>query len=305
MSLSEKTYYREIASSIFKTSTPDIKKFLKEDLILPLSEIENLIIGTGVGIKDDKFVIKIFAQEPEYLNLKGLANNFETSIENFVIDKIGKVKPYTHVGASCSHHNIGAGTLGCFVEDTSKNEKYLLSNYHVLVDNNNGIGDLILSPSPNDNGQIPTNVIAKLHSFCPIDYSNPNIMDAAIAELLDNSYSYNNYHQPIGLIKHHTDAILNQDVKKVGRTTGLTNGKVDTIDVSIKVWYNGKPADFEDQIKIIGNNNKVFSQGGDSGSLIINDNNEAVGLLFAGDMYGNTFACPIDPILNYFKVSLI
>jgi len=66
-------------------------------------------------------------------------------------------------------------------------------------------------------------------------------------------------------------------VKKSGRTTGLTQGDVIATDGVVNVGYGETIAVFEDQIIT-----NAVCGGGDSGSAVLNENNKAVGLLFAG-----------------------
>jgi hypothetical protein len=90
---------------------------------------------------------------------------------------------------------------------------------------------------------------------------------------------------------------------KMGRTTGLTYGTVQSTNVTIKVDFDGQTAVFTDQIYIKGNAGD-FLQAGDSGSLLVTkDGAHPVGLLFAGGE-GSAFANPIKPILDYFGVTL-
>ena len=91
-------------------------------------------------------------------------------------------------------------------------------------------------------------------------------------------------------------AAVGMRVRKYGRTTGQTNGRIDAINGIVNVNYgatNGV-ARFVNQIIIKPGN---FSAGGDSGSLIVvqkgGDARKPVGLLFAGG-FGITVANPID-----------
>ena len=83
------------------------------------------------------------------------------------------------------------------------------------------------------------------------------------------------------------------------------NGRVIDVSASIRVNYGAAGvANFRDQITIRGNN-MIFSQGGDSGSLIWTwDARRApVGLLFAGGG-GTTFANRIGDVLNALDVNI-
>ena len=67
-------------------------------------------------------------------------------------------------------------------------------------------------------------------------------------------------------------------VKKTGRTTNFTTGRITAVNATIDVGYGGgKVARFKDQIVTTN-----MSAGGDSGSLVLTLDNVAVGLLFAG-----------------------
>ncbi len=76
------------------------------------------------------------------------------------------------------------------------------------------------------------------------------------------------------------------------------------VAADIRVRFGQQLADFEDQIAIQGVND-LFSQGGDSGSLIVDAmTRRPVALLFAGG--GNqTFASPIDRVLSRFEIDIL
>ena len=77
-----------------------------------------------------------------------------------------------------------------------------------------------------------------------------------------------------------TNPKVGHPLVKSGRTTSITNDEIIAMDVDIDVDYypEGGIARFTDQI-LAGN----MSQGGDSGSLVLNrDTSKIVGLLFAG-----------------------
>lgn len=97
---------------------------------------------------------------------------------------------------------------------------------------------------------------------------------------------------------------LGMRVRKYGRTTQYTEGVVTLINATIDVAYNtlaGKrTARFVGQVMTSG-----MSQGGDSGSLIVDVNSQnAVGLLFAGSGTATIFT-PIDRVLNKLGVTIV
>ena len=215
-------------------------------------------------------------------------------------------------GVSIGHKDITAGTLGCLVK---KNDQiFILSNNHVLANSNQAeIGDPILQPGPYDGGSYPDDHIANLEDFVPINIIGlpsecpfatgaagflngiaklfgssvkiqaidqqaiENLVDAAIARPL-NPEDVSDEILEIGTIQGSAEAELGMAIKKSGRTTGLTTGVVEQVDVSANVQYGeGKIALFTDQLMA-----GAMSQGGDSGSAVLDDANRLVGLLFAG-----------------------
>ncbi|HIE12525.1 MAG TPA: hypothetical protein EYP63_03720 [Desulfotomaculum sp.] len=86
-------------------------------------------------------------------------------------------------------------------------------------------------------------------------------------------------------------------VQKVGRTTGLTAGTVQYVDVTSSVDIgDNQEAVFEEQLMTTG-----ISRGGDSGSIVLDAENRATGLLFAGsDSY--TLCNRIENVLSALNV---
>lgn len=187
-------------------------------------------------------------------------------------------------GFSIGHVNITAGTFGCLVRDIrgehDGSDYLILSNNHVLADSNLGRpGDHILQPGPFDGGLFPADSVATLERFEPIVFgaAGYNLVDAAVAR---PSHSRNVIAAIVAQVMPRgiDQALVGQDVVKVGRTTEVTTGTVTATNATIAVNY-GAPgvAVFRHQILTT-----FMSQGGDSGSLLMNRDLEAVGLLFAG-----------------------
>jgi hypothetical protein len=216
-------------------------------------------------------------------------------------------------GVSIGHKDITAGTLGCLVKDDLGT--YILSNNHVLANSNAGVpGDTILQPGPYDGGSPAADTIAELVRFVPITFLEPgpsdcgigngaaafanlfaralgsstrlqavrmqageNLVDAAIARPL-NAGDLRPDILDIGVISGVKQGELGLAVRKSGRTTGTTTGEIQQVDVTVDVDYGGgHTARFTDQL-LAG----AMSQGGDSGSAVVDTGTNLVGLLFAG-----------------------
>lgn len=191
-------------------------------------------------------------------------------------------------GYSVGHHRITAGTIATCCYDLSPfpgtpSRYYILSNNHVLANSNNAsIGDPILQPGRFDGGTLPGDLIARLTRYVPIKFHTAttkplNYVDAAIAE--GNFHDLNREVYWGGYVKSlYTAPKVNDLVQKTGRTTGFTTGKVTNINGTVDVNYGGgRIARFRNQIITT-----RMGAPGDSGSLVMNRDEAAVGLLFAG-----------------------
>ena len=125
-----------------------------------------------------------------------------------------------------------------------------------------------------------------------------NAMDAALA-LPDDPGWVNPEIMGVGMVTGVGEPLLGQRVQKMGRTTGLTQGTITQVDVTVKVNYNGRIANFSDQV--FADN---MSSPGDSGSSILDMQRRGVGLLFAGSE-SVTILTPLQRVLDHFGVSVL
>ena len=203
-------------------------------------------------------------------------------------------------GISIGHFRITAGTLGGLVQDAS-GQVYILSNNHVLANTNRAVaGEHILQPGLSDKGK-PADAIATLSRFVALNPAPAvNYVDAAIAKPLDRSDV-----DPDILGLGRTNGVLNGQlqtkVRKSGRTTEVTDGVIRFISSQASVDYGSVVYYFEDQI-VVESGRSPFSDGGDSGSLVLSESNAVIGLLFAGnDRF--TLVNPIETVLRALGVS--
>ena len=214
------------------------------------------------------------------------------------------------IGVSTGHPAITAGTIGARVKDAAGNV-YVLSNNHVYANENQAtIGDAVIQPGTFDGGSSPADNIGTLDDFEPIKFDGSNnYIDAAIAlsntDDLGNATLSDGYGTP----KSTTVApSTNLKVKKYGRTTLQTQGRITAINATVDVGYGSGVARFVNQIIVEPGG---FSAGGDSGSLIVVDgkgknkgnDRKPVGLLFAGSSF-ITVANPIDAVLARFSMTI-
>ncbi|NLJ76003.1 MAG: hypothetical protein GX325_01935 [Peptococcaceae bacterium] len=221
-------------------------------------------------------------------------------------------------GVSVAHYKSTAGTLGAVVKDKSTNQLMILSNNHILANGSSiqevraSVGEPILQPGPYDGGKLDDR-IGTLYRFvplvkgtaesdCPVavalsgvanwllnivrnDYEvriykrfkTGNIVDCALAKV-DSVDVVESYIMDIGDVGIISVAKPGDNVQKSGRTTALTRGKVKSVGTILQVeMREGEKFWFSDQVVA-----DLPSQPGDSGSLVLKENRDVVGLLFAG-----------------------
>ena len=284
------------------TSILETKKTLEEVLL----QREEVI---GVGISPDGHCIRIYVLEEddgtipdipkmmagydiEIVPIPGISQISGSSDPDF---RERRFRPVVG-GVSAAHTSVTAGTLGAVIRDKKTGNKLFLSNNHVLANTSTAtnfrahIGDPVIQPSPSDGGTIE-DTVATLYKFVPFSDDKPNIVDVALALPLSqelaspyiladgalNVISVNGVHDISSPIK----------VKKYGRTSGADHGEILDWNFTVAVDFDdGKTRSFVDQILLA-----IETRGGDSGALLLDDDNRAVGLVFAGgiDKRGNFY----------------
>jgi hypothetical protein len=245
-------------------------------------------------------------------------------------------------GLSIGHIQGTTGTIGCIVKRGT--QRYILSNNHVMaLVNKARLGDPIIQPGRTDGGSLD-DTIAELAAFVPLRFveveaaqgiepmsqspeprgfaawigsllallgwikrpspvpatqEQENLVDAALAlpvgdlELDPNIIDIGG--PPLGI----TEPRLGMNVIKSGRTTGITEGRIMQVNATVNVKYGDNTARFTNQIML-----SSFSERGDSGSLLMDYQRNAVGLLFSGSGV-ITVASPIEYILSALDVDLV
>ncbi|MBP8128345.1 MAG: hypothetical protein KA184_02110 [Candidatus Hydrogenedentes bacterium] len=213
-----------------------------------------------------------------------------------------------------------SGTLGALVQDPMGNQ-YILSNTHVFagdsVPGGNGVvsqvGDPVNQPGYVDVSctDITDDYVGYVADWSPIVPNGISVVDAALAAVIPGAVDPSGAILEIGVISAQpVAAYVNQPVKKSGRTSGLTTGKVAGLDATVSISYEDECAGndivstFEGQILI---SPGKFLKAGDSGSLLVENvsaNPRAVGLLYAGSSRV-AIANPIQDVLATFGVTLV
>lgn len=236
----------------------------------------------------------------------------------------GRCRPLP-IGASIGHERVTAGTLGCFAPKRLGGGLGMLSNNHVLANCNRcRVGDRIIQPGPLDGGRRNDvhDHVAILDKWEPISFQpgTVNLVDCAFAYIVDGigctpqtvTDPASQECWPVGIFD---DLVYGgMRAKKVGRTTGITKGSVqateiDNLQVGFSFGNTPLAARFDKQISFL-RRESPFARAGDSGSLIVSEDNQPIALLFAGSERsagngpGITFANPIGTVLDVLDVDI-
>ena len=314
------------------------------------------VIGMGVGFKEtsgkktDELSLTVLVRDKQPVSALSAKDRVPTDMDGIKTDviRVGKVvalqsrrdqRRPAPGGVSIGHFAITEGTLGLVVRDNNTNEKFILSNNHILANSNDAReGDGILQPGPGDGGKMPADKIAELVRFIPLKYKGNNqgggsssdcplaqflssmantfaamsgsktrfaaiqadpvnLVDAAVARP-ENESVVSEEIEGLGAANGTVQATVGMHVKKSGRTSGITESEIRLIDTSITVGYGNQEADFDHQLMT-----QAMSNPGDSGSVLVDENNRAVGLLFSGSDEV-TFFNPIDRVLTALNISI-
>jgi hypothetical protein len=212
-------------------------------------------------------------------------------------------------GESLGHSNGDTGTFGCLVKDKANtNAVYLLSCNHVIAALNQGRKgvDEVWQPGQLDGGSGKTRIgILQDFAYITLGGQTGNRIDAALCKP-DNLPDVTSAIKSVGSLSGSQSVSLNDPVRKSGYKTKLTSGKVRLNNLSVIVDYpNNVQALFDNQLGIVSTQSGNFSDQGDSGSVVVDKQNRAVGLVMsclAGtDM---TIANPIEEVLQHFQVTV-
>ncbi len=218
------------------------------------------------------------------------------SVRKIVVGPLfAKARP-VNGGVYCGPATLNlCGTLGAMVDKGGT--PCILSNWHVLYGLNGKDGMSIVQPSKLQGGADPADTIA---------YNKQSILsealDAAIAEVRKPAGSYvTSGTTCYGAFAGTKAAQDGMKVKICGGTSGSASGTVKSTNATAKftspIYPNGEWI-FKDQIEM-----NEFTLGGDSGSIIQSEKNEAVGMLVGGGG-GLDFANKIDVVLNAFGITI-
>jgi hypothetical protein len=294
-----------------------------------LSDPKHNVVGIGIGHKVVKgkstgdHSIRFYVERkidkkviPKNFLLPKRVGNVATDVietGRFVVlqprrqRRLRPVQPGCSIGCQPKDGHLMAATFGAIV--TKKGKHYVLSNNHVLANENRlPLGSPIFQPGLRDKNAPGKDRIAKLSHFVRLKVHGSNKVDCAIA-LLAKKTTWNAAVLPrVNRLKSGDPipAAAKMAVEKTGRETGYTTGKIDDVNMTIKVDYGSGTLKFADQILIRADSKKPFCGGGDSGSLVVDRKSKRpVGLLFGGATGRFAVANHVSDVLQHLGVTIV
>ena len=197
---------------------------------------------------------------------------------------------------------VFAGTLGAIVTDNVSGKKAAVTNFHVAcVDSGWHVGDRQVQPSRVDTGTVPGDEFGAILRAVLSSH-----VDGAVLSI-DAGKTTAGTIVDIGTVNGTKPATLGMVVRKRGRTTGLTHGSVDGLSLTVSVDYGDGLGvhTLTNQVSIATDTsqNPLFSDHGDSGSVIVDSTGAVVALLFAGSGT-NTVGNPIASVLSELNIAI-
>lgn len=200
----------------------------------------------------------------------------------------GRIRPL--VGGYSIGTETESGTAGLIVSRVGfPRSRFILSNNHVLVNDNSCRISPTIQPGGADGGTIKRDLIGHMDRFVKLNKRKVNYLDAATSKPLRRNLLKPSY-AVFGTVPGHIRTYRVGDrFKKVGRTSGVVTGIVDSIHTDIQVGYgdygNLGTITFKNQSVIRGK--RPVSLPGDSGSVwLTRSDNQAAAVNFAGSNDG-------------------
>ena len=289
------------------------------------------VIDVGVGFKETKgksteeIVYRVYVEEkksinelpPEHVIPKEI-NGVKTDVVKIEVTE-NLVRPIRGGVKMDCESSSGFGTLGCMATHPVHGI-VLLTNHHVLYDqhfdNSDGVnrGVEVGQPGISCSWCCKCNVIG--HVKDSRRRNNGNV-DCGIAKIIKPDIAHINEidgGRPVrGVAPLRPDPVsgvmrpvlVDDRVKKTGAKTGFTEGKVKDVGVPVRVEeHDGTLIDFVDQIRIvhISGTDEKFADGGDSGSVLLNESNQVAGLIMSAKIDSPPYRTTANNIYNVISI---
>lgn len=267
-----------------------------------------VISHIGVGAKEvagrmtDDFAFRVYvgtklprsdvpAQWRIPAQIKGIPTDVLQSSATEVLEDSRKLRPLRggiqlrNEGDQEGPAGAAVGTIGCLAKYINTLEVMALTCQHVTLSGQTSTDITMGQPKYSISCCCCTyNVIGKVFKTAKTAQLDCAIikLDADIAQEIEAADALNQI-EGIGAIAGVAQAVCFETIRKRGRTTELTTGRVK------EVLFEGSQILIEPTDPVIPPDTKPrFARYGDSGSVLVNNSNEVVGLLWATDVATRT-----------------
>lgn len=262
------------------------------------------VVSVGVGTTDDgQEAIVVGVTEDVGDQLPATVDGYPVVVKRFTqpepqhlpsVGDIGRIRPTQNQsrvrpvrpGLSMAPHDM-SGCTSNFIFENSDGEARIGTNRHCVapLDDQTYIDEAVLQPSPFDGGTIPDDRIGRVSMGVELEEANtdtpvPNTMDFAAVRFVDGTEWTTKVHKVGHLTGPPKQPELGEEVTMSGRTSGVSEGTVQQLDVTVAISYDAYTARLTGIIYTDTN-----SIPGDSGSPLVSRKNGQIrplGITFAG-----------------------
>jgi hypothetical protein len=219
---------------------------------------------------------------------------------------LASIRPGVQIANINPYKGSNYGAAGVIVQNSNATQKYILTCYHAVWNEKTDWDGYANEPACDICSPLQGTTIGRLY----LGIKNYN-MDIALIKINDATAE----NALINARKPKAVRSLNQNDVSKGtalamiskqNTNQFARGYCSDIDYHVWLEYpDGQKRALENLYKIETSDKKPFSVRGDSGSLVIDEFDYAIGLLVGGDEYKTSFAIPLDTILNNYNLKLL
>lgn len=251
-----------------------------------LSEIPEFV-GFGLGYDKPEFFWYVFGESEEAMLLvREHASEAQIGFSLYPLiastPTIEKPEPTVALPDRIILGGVSVGNLSGMTTGTLGgvlrigDQKYAISTANTLAPEGSKLGDLIVQPSLEDSPSKAYSM-GRLSVISKLAFGSINDLDAAIAAV-EKEVPTSPRIMEIGRPNDVAEPEIGMNVRKTGRTTGFTEGKILCTDVRIKFLKGEQQFILQDQF-ITMSETVEFSRQGDEGAFIMNNNNDLVGMV--------------------------
>jgi hypothetical protein len=227
------------------------------------------------------------------------------------VSSVGNFVERPHLGIQIANSRGVPGTLGCVAHTLHDRQPVLLSTWHVLFGGGAQRGDAVWLVGEAGGERVFSTLGRTLYGKIGIVHFGGEdfYVDCAVgsctgpAPALTERFRLRTSLTPF--VAGHDVARLGSLVTKTGAATGTTSGIIVDVNYSNTVCAGGPLTATPKQLLVRPTNgHPVFSAEGDSGALILDESNRAVGLLWGTNTRGEGVACAVAPVLYAMNIAL-